>query len=391
MSSWSNLTIEITSASVSDFLNTINSAGIFLRNIRYVDDLRVVACLSLSEYVSITAVAKKKNVEIHLLGKNGYLFILASFLKRPILAVGILLWFLTVLYLPTRILFVHVEGNKFVESAVIIEAAEKCGIHFGASRRYVRSEKVKNALLSDLKDLQWAGVNTSGCIATISVKERAESQTDDHKHGVCSVVASRDGIISNITAVKGNPACKVGQAVRSGQLLVSGLTDCGLSIKGERAEAEIYAITKRYIDAVALFKSLKRTTFNEIDVRYSIQIGKNVVKLYKDSGIPDAHCVKIQTQVFLKLPGDYQLPVSYMKETLYYYNFEEVSGSSEDMLEWVNDSVDNYLQNDMIAGKVLHKNVRSEFLDEVCCIVGAYTCEELISTVRTERIDQLNE
>lgn len=391
MLGWSNITIELTSASVSDFFNTINSAGIFLRNIRYVDDLRVVACLSMSEYVSIVGVAKKKNVAIRLIGKNGYLFILASFLKRPLLSVGILLWFLTVLYLPTRILFVQVDGNRFIESAEIIEAAEKCGIHFGASRRYVRSEKVKNALLSELKDLQWAGVNTSGCIATISVKERAESQTDDHKHGICSVVASRDGIISNITAIKGTPVCKVGQAVRSGQLLVSGLTDCGLSIKAEQAEAEIYAITKRYITAIALSRSIKRTALKEIDVRYSIQIGKNVVKLYKDSGIPDAHCVKIQTQVFLKLPGDYQLPVSYIKETLYYYHFEEMSCAPDNTLKWVNNSVDTYLQSDMAAGKVLHKNTRTEFLEDVCCTLGVYTCEEMISMVRTERIDQLNE
>ena len=85
------------------------------------------------------------------------------------------------------------------------------------------------------------------------------------------------------------------------------------------------------------------------------------------------------------------MPVSYIKESLYSYHFEEASESPENMLEWVNDSADTYLQSNMIAGKLLHKNVYSEFLEDVCCTICAYTCEEMISMVRTERIDQINE
>ena len=47
----------------------------------------------------------------------------------------------------------NVEGNSAVASVDIIDAAQNAGLGFGASRRAVRSEKVKNALLASIPDL----------------------------------------------------------------------------------------------------------------------------------------------------------------------------------------------------------------------------------------------
>ena len=91
-------------------------------------------------------------------------------LFRPVLLAGLGILFLLAMYLPSRVLFIRVEGNMQIPDRQILAAAEECGIRFGASRREVRSEKVKNALLSSVPQLQWAGVNTAGCVATISVR-----------------------------------------------------------------------------------------------------------------------------------------------------------------------------------------------------------------------------
>jgi hypothetical protein len=136
-------------------------------------------------------------------------------LKRPALAGGLLLLVL-ILWLPSRVLFICVAGNTLVPEKQILEAAEKCGVGFGASRKDVRSESVKNALLEALPQLQWVGVNTSGCHAVITVREKSLPEKEEESDFPASMVASRDGYILSCTAERGSLAVTPGQTVQQG-------------------------------------------------------------------------------------------------------------------------------------------------------------------------------
>ena len=109
--------------------------------------------------------------------------------------------------------------------------------------------------------------------------------------GITSIVALRDGVISDLTVVQGNGVCQVGQAVKKGQLLVSGYTDVGLTIKATQAKAEIYAQTLRNIQMITPSPTSLRGEVSGKKTRYALRIGKKLIKLYKDSGISDGSCV----------------------------------------------------------------------------------------------------
>lgn len=386
MLSWNVFVVEVTSASISGFFTESNERGVSLRDIRYIDDLCVCVSVSGSDYSKLIELVKRRGDSIKIVGKQGIFYNGRKLWKRPVLLVGIIIWLFLVVYLPSRVLFVRIEGNNFVDTVTIMDAAEKCGIRFGATRRHVRSEYVKNTLLAEIDALQWAGVNTYGCVAVISVRERVIPKETSPDYAANSIVAARDGIVSAITVTKGSPLCKVGHAVRTGQILVSGYTDCGLSVRAERAEAEISALTNRDLAAVSLSSCVKRTALKEINVRYSIQIGKNIVKLYKDSGISDMSCVKIYTQKKLTLPGGFELPVSLIKETLHINKCEYDSSFDVNEFSWVKQSAESYLQNDMVAGRILHGSASGEIVDGTYRISGKYICEEMIGKVRIEEI-----
>lgn len=388
MSDWSVLTVEITCAAVSDFLTQVSLMGIDLRNVQYLDDLRIRARIAGENYLKLHKLATRRGVTLEVVEKEGLIYTALNALNRPVILVGMIIWLVLIIYLPTRVLFVRVEGNLFVDSNRIVEAAERSGICFGASRRYVRSEKVKNLLLSEIDALQWAGVNTYGCVAIISVKERVIPQESVITHKVSSIIAARDGVISGLTVTKGNPVCKVGQAVRKGQVLVSGFTDCGLSVKADTAEAEIRALTNRMITSVALTTGANRAELEKIDVRYSIQIGKNVVKLYNGSGISDPGCVKIYSKKYLTLPGGFRLPLSLIQETAYLYETEEHVLSDMSEFFWMAESAEGYLQSSMVAGSILSRNTQGEFADQTFFLKGTYLCEEMIGQVRIEEIGE---
>lgn len=389
MGFWSSLagtvSIEITSASVEIALTVLNTYGIVLTNVRQINDLVTAAEVNRKDYRRVKKIAQKRGDEVRIVAKSGVYWHLKRLKYRPVLLLGMAVLFLLAVYLPTRVLFVTVQGNSEIPSQLIVEKAAQCGIGFGASRRSVRSEKMKNALLGTIPELQWAGINTYGCIAVISVNERSTPDIEDETKRVCSIVAARDGIIEELTVLRGTPFCKVGQAVKEGQLLVSAYTDCGLTIKAESAQAEVIASTMRTQRAVTLATAEKRGHVIREESYYSVKIGKNIIKLCKDSGISDPTCVKMYEQIPLLLPGGFQLPVSIIKEQIVYCEIQTVAESDLQTFAWLKDQSKAYLHSQMVAGEILHSLDAVDLQEEICCFDSVYACRELIGQILYER------
>lgn len=383
------VTFQILSASAGEMLAVISRAGIVLRNVERTGDLSVRATVNRGDFKSVCKILQKRGDEYHILKRNGMYWSVQGLIGRPVLILFLIIYALLLTYLPTRILFLEVEGNHAVTTETILTEAEKCGIFFGASRRAVRSESMKNQLLAEIPQLQWAGVNTHGCVAVISVKERNAEPEKEVAQGIQSVIASYDGVIRQMTVLRGNPLCKPGQAVKEGQVLVSGYTDCGLSIKAEPAQAEIFADTIRNLDVVSPAFCLKRTDQAPVNKKYCLVIGKKLIKLFKDSGISDGTCVKMNTRYVLTLPGGFRLPVS-LSEYRYAENHlqQTIALPSEDAVAHY---AKMYLQGVMTAGTIVEANLTYKKGTDVSLLHGEYACREIIGQVRSEEIIQGNE
>lgn len=392
MGFWKSLSglyfIEIISAAPARALTAINELGIILLDITYTDDLRVKGYVFRKDFKALQNLLAHRGEELNVIKKIGAYWTVRNLCKRPLLAIGMLVFLVLALYLPTRVLFVRIDGNKSVPARLISEKAQLCGIGFGASRRAVRSERTKNELLAVIPELQWVGVNTLGCVAVISVEERSTPDQPSGHEGVCSIVAARDGIISDMIVSKGNRLCNVGQAVKKGEVLVSGYTDCGISIKAERAEAEITAYTTRQLNAVTPATYGNRSEAVRKKTCYSLRVGKNIINFCKDSGISDTTCVKIRKEYYLTLPGGFQLPISILVDDLFYYNCDETVIPEAEQFGWVETAAAQYLREQMLSGEILSSIVHGQLDGEVFRQQTNYSCLEIIGQVRSEEILQ---
>ena len=318
--------------------------------------------------------------------RGGLYWAFKGFLRRPVLLIGLMIFIALAMYLPSRVLFIQVEGNTTIPTRLILEKSEECGITFGASRRNVRSEKMKNALLEAIPELQWAGINTSGCVATITVRERSIKDDQGVSKGVGSIVAIRDGVIAECTVTKGTPACKVGQAVKAGEVLVSGYTDCGFCIKATKAEGEVYAFTQRELTVSTPENWQIRGAETRQVKKYAVIIGKNRINFYKDSGILDDRCDKMYKESYITLPGGFQLPVILVTEVWTYHTNDEITLDQERAAATLSNFAQTYLAQHMIAGRILMEteNISSE--DGTFYLQGNYACHEMIGQVRSEEI-----
>lgn len=378
--------VEILTADPAVALADLHQKGITLEHVHVLDELTIQFQIRRQDLISVRQSAAKRGAQLKIKDNKGFYWKFRSFLRRPVLVFGLLSLLLLNLFVPTRLYFFRVDGNISVPTNHILEVASKQGISFGVSRREIRSEKVKNVLLQEIPELEWVGINTSGCVATISVRERQTGAPIPNMKGVSSIVATREGVVENITVTSGSAVVKTGQAVKAGQVLISGYTDCGISIRASRANGEIYARTQRVMSFVLPQNSLKRGEQVSQIKKYGIIVGKKRINFYKDSGILDTSCVKMYEENYVTLPGGFQLPVAFVTETYIYY--EEITPIAA--LEHEKDNfsrfAESYLRDQMIAGKVLEKNEVFTEEDSGFCLDGMYQCLEMIGRERTEEI-----
>lgn len=378
--------VRVTSACVEDTLTKISMASVQIKQINRTEPLCAEFVISQNDISIVSDIASKSGGKFEILGEFGLYWRLLALRRRPILLLGVLLYIFAVCYIPTRVLFVEVEGNKIVSEGMILDQAESAGVRFGVSRKSIRSEQIKNALLTTIPQLQWVGVNTRGCVATVTVKERNEASESKCTSGVCSIVAKCDGIIDSVVVTRGNVLCKPGQAVQRNQVLVSGYTDCGLTIKATKAEAEVYAKTIHDLEVVVPLEQTKRTGIIRTERKFNIIFGKKQIKLYKDSGISGNECVKIYEKNVLSLPGGFELPVAIVKETRIICDAEVSSIEEIVAYEAANQYSRQYLTGNMVAGEIQTASDFARVAEDALHFYGKYTCREMIGKVYEEEI-----
>ena len=384
------VTVTVTGADIPGSLEGLRKQGIFLRDITQPDELTLQFSCSPGALGIIEQQCRKRGDAFSCGRRQGLYFRGRAMLKRPVLVAGLLLYLGLTLWLPTRVLFFQVEGNQQVPARLILETAADCGIRFGVSRRQVRSEKMKNALLKAMPQLKWAGINTNGCTAVIRVREREQPGAAAVSSGVSSIAAVRDSLVTSCTATRGKLLCAPGQAVRQGQILISGYNDLGICLQAGPAEGEIYGRTSREFQAVAPLNVMLRRECIGSDRRYHLILGKKRINFLKDSGIWDATCGRMYEEYYITLPGGFRLPVGIGVETRTRWALTAGMLPEDSMGSSLSGFAEQQIRSRMIAGQILSRKVSVSREEDRYVLTGRFFCEEMIGRVITEEIGVAN-
>lgn len=382
-----NLTISLTTADIQGALLALNLAGIPLKDVCPTEDpLCFTFCIAGKDQKKAIGVLESRQENWEIVHQRGIITAVPAILRRPLLLMtAALLVFLTY-FLPERVLFVQVEGNCIVSSRLIAEICGQNGLHFGSDRRVVRSERIKNILLEQIPQLKWAGITTSGCVATVSVTERTASDKKPKENSVGSIRAITDGVITQLTVTNGTPACRLGQAVNRGQLLISGYSDLGIAVSGERAEGEVFGDTVRTKTVILPLDVAVRTETGLKEEKFSLIIGKKRINLYKGSGISGDSCVKMYSENYVVLPGGFVLPVGIGVQTEYFYAESPEKRSEAEAAAVLEKLSLAQLHQQMIAGTVIKAQTLVTRTEDAVILTGSYACNEMIGQYVQEEL-----
>lgn len=383
---WGMVELQIICADLQAVLNDITNKGIVITHVHQIDDITARITVPKNTYKNIKCVEQKFQCKVSIHKTFGLYCLLQKAGRRFVLIAGLMIFVFLSFYIQNHILFINISGDSVISEQEILRNVEKYGLSFGVPRKNIRSEQIKNILLQNIPKLQWVGINTAGCVATISVRERTETEgkhTDDRTPA--SIIASREGKISAVTASRGTILCHVGQQVSTGQVLISGTNSWGEILLMTRAQGEVFAQTERNLVIKTIPATWKRTVLQSSSQSLRIFFGKNLINLYNCSGILDSSCVKISRRYNLKLPNGFVLPVGICCERISSYSTISPHTDEEEH-EWLLQQGDEYIRNHMIAGEILDRTSRIYTDGNVIEYTVQYFCKEMIGQIKKEEL-----
>lgn len=376
---------KITSADIPGALQLLTNHRIILDDIQYESDLSVIMTLTQKDFKKASLLLENRGDSCEAANKFGLYWTFLTLKSRWLLITGCILLFVMTIFIPSRLYFFEVKGNERIPSLWILENAEANGLSFGCKRSMVKSEQMKNNILGCIPELDWVGITTSGCVATIEVREKPLEKKSEEKHlFVSHIVAACDSVVDSMTVTSGTALCKPGQAVEKGQVLISGYEDRGFVLKASQAKGEIYGKTIRTLNLITPTKALQRGEKMRSERKYSIQIGKNIINFSKYSGISPPGCDKMYLRKYLTLPGGFQLPVALVCQEISYY--ETFEAEPADDFSWLEQDAEQYIISHMNAGQVILQHTNLQYMEDFCVLNGIYACREEIGRNKIEEI-----
>ena len=396
MTFWRSLSgevlVELITADPAGSLAAIAQMGLPIRQVLPEGELTLSFRIRRQNLKALNGLAVKRGEKLTIQRYLGLYYTFRSLFRRRLLLMGVSLLLLSALLIPTRILFFRVTGNSRIPAGEILAAAEDCGLRFGVNRRGLRSEKIKNSLLSIIPELKWVGVNTYGCVAEIRVAEKPPSvPMEQQANGLSHLAAARDGVIQDVTVTRGTALCAPGQTVTQGEILISGLMDCGITQKATVAQGEVTALTSRSFFAVTPENRLVRDGLPKKVTRWSLVLGKKRIKLWIGSGIWGTECDRMYQEYQLTLPGGFRLPVALAADRFCISPLREEAVPETEAGALLRILSESSLKADMLAGMIQKKQEALSHTTGRYCLTGAYTCREVISRRIWEQIGDTNE
>lgn len=254
----------------------------------------------------------------------------------------------TVIYLSGMVWDVRVVGNDSVSDYRLIDELSTSGFGVGDRWNKIDKNKVEANLLSKFEEISWISINRRGTVAYVEVIESNKpEQQEKWDDGYCNIVAESDGVIEEIVVEQGAAVVSVGDVVRKGDVLISGIIENDQGVYFCAAKGSIKAqsgtTVSAYVPRREVKKRYKRTIISELD----LNIFKNTINIFKNYGNPKGEYDIIYDVREYTLFGKYRLPISCMYTCLVEYTEEEVVYTETQMTE--------------LAGKMLSGKLHSSF------------------------------
>lgn len=158
--------------------------------------------------------------------EKGIIYFLLRYIRRFGVFAGVAFCIAACIFLSNIVLDVRVNGadSEEVETAVK-EILEQEGIKAGRYIPSINFLSVQARLFDVSPDVSWASIGHSGSVVTVNISMPTNKVKSEEGRIPCNIVASHDGMIVSADVLAGELTALIGDGVKKGDILVSGIVD----------------------------------------------------------------------------------------------------------------------------------------------------------------------
>lgn len=349
--------------------------------------------MSLGGFRKIRPIVRKTHTRILLVDRVGLPFFLHAYRKRKLFFVSFVLCIVLLFLYSGFIWDIHFEGNEKWTDQTLLAFLDTKNVSPHMPKNEVDCAKIVKDIRKEYDDIVWVSASIDGSRLRIQIKENEDTFQDNtpskqgasadkvEQHDVpatapqngedepVDLVAEKDGVITKIITRKGTPYVHIGDAVKKGDILVSGridvMNDAGevVNYHYERADADILADTEMvYEDTTPTHYKEKQYEKSKRGAGY-IKIGSRIISI----GILK-HSYK-QWEMYTwerqaKLGENFYLPISYGCKTIKSYTSKEKTYSKEVLQQQLSGNFDQFSKEMMEKGIQIKGNSVKIHIDE---------------------------
>ena len=316
--------------------------------------------MSISDFRKLKPIIRKTHTKVTLEGRYGFPFFLARYRKRKLFFAGL---FLCAVLLRAYSLFIwdiHFEGNERYPDTTLAEFLESEGVAPAMLRSRVDCPGIVKAIRKEYNDIVWVSASIDGSRLKIQVKENedtfpdeetlmgeeASSGDDSGQKGAPSVsdsreekpvdlIASADGVITEIVTRSGVPQVHVGDTVKKGDILVLGRVEVVndsqevVGYQYHRSDAVVFADTQmEYTDTLDL-TYLKKVYDGKKKYQPFIRLADWTVSVGSIKNKYE-HSERVTEETQVRLGENFYLPFSYGMKSVKSYSLVERTYTEEE-------------------------------------------------------------
>ena len=317
---------------------------------------------------------------------GGFPKYLVRFFCRAGLPAGLFAGLLLLVLSQKFVWSVRVSGNETLTAGQIRQALAGQGLAVGSYLPRLDLGKIETQTLLSTEALSWIAIHKDGTVVEVQVMERA--QAPEKNTNPANLVAARDGQIEVLELYRGHAVVKVGQPVRAGDLLVSGVYDSQtVGYRFTRAAGSVLARTEREICVeIPLFYEEK--VYGEpVDGGIGLRFFGFSLNFFKNSRNEGYSCDIIETTTGKDWLGLHDLPVSVLQRTYRPYTVKTAQRSAEEALELAYGELNEELAALSPAVRLLEKRIVTEIGESTLVLKCSLTCVENIAVQQDFNIE----
>ena len=324
----------------------------------------------------------EEGICVSFLRRGGLPHLIRQYRHRVGIFLGIVLGG-AILLASSRVLWdIRISGNERMTVGQVRAELASSGFHVGIPLSELDVNSMALQIQLDSEQLSWVSINMSGTVAYVEIRERIATP-ENKPLQPANLVARCEGIIEGVEAYTGNPVVRIGQAVRAGELLVSGVYDSrAVGWRVTRAAGRVLARTEHAFSVEIPLVYEKKEYVGAPICQKTLIFFEKEIKLFKNSSILGASCDKINYVDTFAAGNGVSLPISVRTERYLCYEYRPDTRDHARAEALAYYELECRIAETLSDAMLLRKNITVTVTDDAYLLNCTVQCLEDIAEVR---------